>query len=112
MTEQTPTSSQPDPPPYPVSPLTLEQERILAFLAAYPHASLSEIAFTTSHSAGAALEALNRLMMRGYVKRSTRRFEGWLAVAWMFNPDGDASWPEERGPVADMAQLHEAGPFR
>jgi len=91
-------------PIYPQPELTLEHERALAFLAAYPHASLLEIAAHSSRSAAAALEALTFLLVRGYVKRSARRFVGWVAVPWMFNPDGDPQlWPQERGPVVDMA---------
>lgn len=103
--EQTPTSYQPDIPGQPRSLLTPEQESILAFLAAYPHASTDEIAPTTSHNAARCRLAMDALMVRGYVKHSTKRFEGWVAVPWMFDPNGIEDWPQSRAPIEDMAEL-------
>jgi hypothetical protein len=108
MTEPTPTSSRPE------RNLTDEQVCILTFLKAYPHASAEEIAWHIPASNGTALDVpashgkaldlLSGLLTMGYVAHSGRRAEGWVPVAWMFDPDSPHFiYPMKRGTVVNMA---------
>lgn len=80
--------------------------RVLTVVHAFPHIRPDEISGALRIQTIDVRAALWGLHRPGYVERSRERLDGWVPRPFLWEPDGDAEWPRDHGPVMDMSKRH------